>query len=263
MRDWQVRTFALSAVALALAGCSPFSGTDTPSDAGGLTSSFDASGADAYRAAVLADAPRSYWRLDETSGPAAKDEMGKVDGMYSGGCTFKVAGAVKTGTAVGFDGTSCNVDLGANFRFAGKAPFSIEAWVLADPAAGGYNHVFTHEHRNGAPTDGYAILLDTPRSTYAERIGSNGNENTDSATLDSGQFSHLVLAYDGGTLTVYVNGVASKSRAATGVATDIGDHAFIGCAGTSNFFQGTIDEVAVYDKALSPTRVKAHYDARL
>jgi hypothetical protein len=270
---------AWPALAFTLSGCSPFSGTTNSEsvgegnvDAGALDAAVSSDGAmngsgdasvggDAYRAAVLVDGPLSYWRLNESAGPLAKDEMGRVDGTYKGVCTFEVAGATRVGTAVRFDGKTCDVDLGDNFRFPGKAQFSIEAWVRADPTSGGYNHVFTHELRNGAPTDGYALLLDTPTSTYAERIGTNGNESTSAANLPGGQFVHLVATYDGATLTVFVNGVQSVTRAATGTANDISVHAFIGCAGTSNFFLGTIDEVAVYDKALSPMRVKAHYAA--
>jgi hypothetical protein len=267
-------------VSLALTGvlsrCAPFSGTASGTADGGATIDTDAGtldaattieggadasgGSDAYRDAVLADAPIGYWRLNETNGPIAKDEMGRFDGTYGGACTFGVAGATRFGTAVAFDGASCQVDLRANFLFQMNLPFSIEVWVVAD--AGTYLHVFTHEARtNGAPTDGYALLLDSPTSAYAERFGIGGASRTSDATLVPGRYVHLVTTYDGSTLALFVDGALSVKTTATAMMRDFSVHAFIGCAGTSNFFKGKIDEVAVYDKALSATRVQAHHDA--
>lgn len=72
----------------------------------------DAPGATTYRAAVLADQPVAYWRLDDTD-MIARDQLGTNAGTYSGGCTLSVPGAITSDsdTAVGFDGTTCEVDL--------------------------------------------------------------------------------------------------------------------------------------------------------
>jgi hypothetical protein len=49
-----------------------------------------------YRAAIMADNPISYWRLGETSGTVAADEMGANTGTYAGGVTLGVDGPVST-----------------------------------------------------------------------------------------------------------------------------------------------------------------------
>jgi hypothetical protein len=272
-------SLALSSV---LARCTPFSGTTVaagdadgaaPPDAasvhgsvdGGVTASADADtdapdGGDAYRQAVMADAPLSYWRLNETAGPVAKDEMGRVDGTYSGGCSFGVPGATRVGTAVHFDGNNCNVDLGDNFPFTMNAAFSIEAWAVSE--SGTYRHVFTREVRNStAPVDGYAVLLDTQTSAYFERYVNGGSHATPSASFASGKLTHLVATYDGSQLRIFVNGTLSQTTTSNDQMRTFSVHAFIGCAGTSNYFQGVIDEVAIYGKALDPTRVQAHFEA--
>ena len=82
-----------------------------------------------YRAAVLSDTPLAYWRLGEASGTVAHDETGNGhDGRTPGRRQLGVAGAL-TGnpdTALHLDGTSCVVDVGEDFDFAGQAPFTLE-----------------------------------------------------------------------------------------------------------------------------------------
>src|SRR5262245_26734042 len=71
-----------------------------PEDAG-------ADGQSVYAAAVLADAPLSYWRLGDAVTPVAKDSAsGRHDGVYKGGVTLGVVGAIANDpdTAVAFDG---------------------------------------------------------------------------------------------------------------------------------------------------------------
>jgi hypothetical protein len=76
---------------------------------------------------------------------------------------------------------------------------------------------------------------------------------------------HLVATYDRANLRLYVNGELDSSAAATG---EIGGYA--GSAGLSigadvdgqRGAEGTIDEVAVYNRALPPERIRAHFAAR-
>jgi hypothetical protein len=70
---------------------------------------------------------------------------------------------------------------------------------------------------------------------------------------------HLVATYDGANQRLYVNGTQAASRAQTGSASVGSGSLGIGFrGGTSEYFNGTIDEAAVYNKALSATRVDAH-----
>ena len=71
-------------------------------------------------------------------------------------------------------------------------------------------------------------------------------------------WSHVALTYDGATLRLYVNGTQVSSRATTGAILKTTDPC--GSVATSpygEYFQGLIDEVRVYDRALSPAEVRA------
>jgi hypothetical protein len=80
----------------------------------------------------------------------------------------------------------------------------------------------------------------------------------------------VVGVFTGGTATVYVDCVKGSEQAIGGVLQNAGpspDRVMIGATrnGSSSSFnwKGLIDEVALYDHALSPDRILAHYYAAL
>jgi hypothetical protein len=74
----------------------------------------------------------------------------------------------------------------------------------------------------------------------------------------AGSWAHVVATYDGTVGDLYVNGVAVQANASSGGVTASGVHMLWG-----NVLQGVIDEIAVYDHALSAVRVAAHHQAAL
>ena len=77
-----------------------------------------------------------------------------------------------------------------------------------------------------------------------------------------GSVYHVVGTYDGTTQRLYVNGTQVASAALTGAITANTTSVYIGSwNGTSEFFQGTIDEVAIYGAALTATQVGNHRTA--
>jgi hypothetical protein len=77
-------------------------------------------------------------------------------------------------------------------------------------------------------------------------------------------FTHVVVTSDGTTAQLYMNGVVSGAATIEGMASPAkapftwGAHSNL----TSEpFFQGALDELAVYDKALTPAQVATHFFA--
>lgn len=68
---------------------------------------------------------------------------------------------------------------------------------------------------------------------------------------------NIVWVHSGGVLYAYKNGVLVSSVAAGNTPT--GCDLFIGTAGTSQYFDGTIDDVRIYDRALSAQEVAQLY----
>lgn len=239
-----------------------------PADAGGDASvegGRDASSA--YRDRVLADGPKGYFRLGEASGTTAADlAPAGAPGIYEGTLTLGVPGAIvgDPDTAVRFlNPTSVTsvVTLGDRFEFAGTLPFSVEAWVNAKASDGLYHHIFTREQRT-TPKQGYAVLIDTIGTVVLERfIGSSGLFSVDGPLTPNG-FTHVVAVYDGSALRLFLNGAQVGGDVAdTRSAPSFAIPAYIGGASPAeDLFDGVIDEVAVYDKALTAAQVKAHHD---
>jgi hypothetical protein len=78
--------------------------------------------------------------------------------------------------------------------------------------------------------------------------------------VTTGVWQHLVGTFDGTTLILYRNGENVAQVAVTSTIQTGTDPFFIGAFDvTSSFFDGGIDEVALYGEALAPARVLAHY----
>jgi hypothetical protein len=86
-------------------------------------------------------------------------------------------------------------------------------------------------------------------------------------TIAAGVRSHLAMAWDGHTFSVYINGVLDSSNTYSGRKITQGDtnqFLYIGLNDFTNAnFDGVIDEVAVFEKGLSAARILAHYQAGL
>lgn len=233
------------------------------SEGGAVESGAGEGGAPAptYRAAVLADAPLAYWRLGESAGTKiAKDETGNGhDGMVGANVVFGGGGALagETDTAANFDGSATGViTIGDFFRFDGVASFTLEAWARPT-GAGNYGVILA---RNLDPS-GYALYIAPSLGVAFERHKTGADDILTGPSASTSSFTHVVATYDGSSMLLYVNGALVQgplpSTAIPGGATKF----FIGAdvTGTSDSFNGSIDEPAVYDHALSATQILTHY----
>lgn len=221
-----------------------------------------------YRDTVLADAPVGYWRLEEQHGAttAVDETAGHHDAAYEGAITFGV-GAVAGGAAV-FDGTSARIVVGDLFDFAGYTSFTIEVWIKPSVLDAEYRRVFSKGNvdANGL-LDGYELVTDQGVSGLVflrVAAGVAQAEIVDVPPPSTSDFTHVVLACNDSTVTLFVNGMipANGVVAFTGPAVETMSPFVWGSTSPgSSFFAGALDELAVYDTALAPARVAAHYRA--
>ena len=243
--------------------------------AGGLpTSDASTGGADSeagsaargYAAQVLVDAPVAYWRFDEVSGTTARDSSGHGnDATYQGGVQLGVPGAIAgdADTAASFDGVTGFVTAGNLFEFPAQAPFSIEAWVSTQPASTYAGVASRNDAVGGPPSEGY-ILFVAPTSGHMgfQRLdGASVSTAVSSAGVSAAAPTHVVGTFDGLELVVYADGEAQGTQTASFAIAGAVSAFVVGAeaGGSGNYFAGTLDEVAVYDHALTADRVRAHY----
>ncbi len=257
-------------------GCSLVSldgltGGPGPPDASSGGSDAEAGMATGYPAQVLADAPLAYWRFDEASGKkTAVDSSGHGnDATYQGGITLGAPGALAgdSDTAATFDGTSGFVTAGNLFAFSGQTAFSLEAWVSVQPQSSYVGVITRNDAVGGPPSEGFLLFVDPSGGPFGfQRLdGPNTSTAASVASPAASGFTYVVATFDGLALVVYVNGESQGSQTAAfsivGAVADFVVGAEAG--GADHFFAGTLDEVAVYDKALSANEVIAHYVAGL
>ena len=213
-----------------------------------------------YRDVVLDTAGLlSYWRLGEVADAVAFDRKGTVNGTYTNGVTQGVAGALTASgdTASSFDGTNDHVWLGdpASVKVANP---SVDAWVKTGDADGMIFRVRWY---------GYYLWITGGKAQFGfNDSGGVGHNATSAASVNDNAWHHLAGTYDGTTVRVYVDGVQAGSVAASAAVYYPGGSNGIAIGRDGNadaaYLAGTIDEVAVYDRALTATEVKRHYDAR-
>lgn len=217
-------------------------------------------GAPSYRDAVLEDGPLGYWRLGEASGLTAKDEVGKNPGGYQGGITYGAPGTTNDNdSAIGLNGSNARVSVGDVLDFIGNVAISLEAWVSLDVIDNDYKRIIAKRGDEG----GYSLVCHTSFNGCAlELIGSTSSSICD-ITLTTGQWYHLVGTYDGVTARAYRDGIEVCSQVKQVTFEKVAAPLVFGSwpAG-GNWLKGRLDEIAIYDKALSIGRVKEHYARR-
>lgn len=213
-----------------------------------------------YRGTVLADAPVSYWRLGEASGTTAADERGTNPGTYAGGYSLGQAGALAsdTNTAADFNGTSGRVSVPHSSSLNLTTRVSIEAWVKPDTVTG------TRWILNKLPGNSYYLYILDNKLVFGIRTPAGGFPFIEAIGLvTTGAWQHVVGTFDGSTATLYHNGVKAVEvgGCVCTIATSNSD-LVIGAVNATNFFDGGLDEVALYDDALTSTQVQTHYSRR-
>ena len=209
--------------------------------------------------ALIAGTPGlvSRWKLDETVGTTADDDIGGNDGTYNGGATLNQTALVSgSGKSVLFDGVNDNVQVPDAASLDITGDLSLEAWVKLTSKGASEHTIFL---KNGSY---YMRVIEGATTHYVQFLIWSGAV-LKAVTADAGSFTlgtkhHLVGTYDGTNLRVYVDGVLVKTGAATGAidstASDLLLMSGVGWA------KGNGDDFAVYNVTLPPQTISDHHE---
>jgi glucose/arabinose dehydrogenase len=191
--------------------------------------------------------------FNEGSGTAVADAAGRDNDGTVSGASWTAAG--RFGSALTFDGVNDMVTIPDAAPLDLTTAMTLEAWVR--PSVGGdWRTVLLKGHASGLA---YALYAsgDNGRPAGYVRVGDE-RDARGTAALPTGTWTHLAVTYGGGFLRLYVNGVQVGSRAQTGtIATSDLPLQIGGNSVWGEWFAGVIDEVRVYDRALSAAEVQA------
>jgi PKD repeat protein len=217
-----------------------------------------------YSTEVMADNPSGYWRLGEASGTSAADQTGAPPGTINGGVALGTPGAL-TGdadTAMSFNGSTGYVAVANRSNLNATGNLTVEAW--AKPAGSKSGAIV---HKGGASGNSvwqYRLSL-TSSNRWRGTVfsGTTAYTVTDTGTPSTTGWTHLAMTRSGSLLTLYVNGRSVATATVTGATNSSTGLFAIGRTGssTTDYFNGSVDEVAFYPTALSSSRIFAHYTA--
>ena len=211
-----------------------------------------------YSASVLGTAGLvAYWRLGDGTGTVTCEARGVAPGAYNGGFTLARSGAIynDANTAVRFDGTSGYVKAPNKPALSPTTAVTVEAWARPTSTAGSQTIL---------RKDGQYLLRVVDGQLIGRMWWSDGTVSTASTTgpvVTTASFQHLAMTYDGTAIRVYRNGVqVASTTVSKTMAADSTRSLFIGASDpTYDWFNGILDEAALYSTALSADTLLAHY----
>ena len=196
------------------------------------------------------------YSFDEGAGTTTADNSGNGNkGTLVSGATWSTS--AKFGGAVSFDGTNGRIDIADSNSLDLTTGMTLEAWVRPI-ANSSYRTVVLKEVPGELSYALYAADSDHgTRPSGWNRKGDVSRYVDGTGALPLNSYSHIAVTYNGSALVFYVNGVAARSIAATGtILTSSLPLRIGGNAVWGEYFQGQIDEVRVYNRALSQSEIQ-------
>lgn len=215
-----------------------------------------------YSQAVLEDIPAMFLRLTEEEGSVAADSSGfNRSGEYTGSPTPSGVSAVDGGVSYDFDGTDDFIKTGFN-PFTPSGALTLEAWVNRQNASS-EQAIF-----GASGTDAPSVKLGSGNDTVTVAVNSSHSVSFASTGIGTNEWNHVAVTFTPASsnyqIKLYVNGSEHTDgfKTASGSWVDP-DHLMIGATEetATDFFNGNIAEIAVYDKVLGSSAILSHYRA--
>lgn len=217
---------------------------------------------------ALTDNLNAYWKMNETSDGSGAvtrvDSTANGNDLTDNNTTASGTGHLSNGADLERSNSE-SLSRADNASLSITGSESVSMWVKPE---GTLESVFVSK-AVGSGNRGFQWLLASATSIEAVVSSTGSNESGGSFTISSIStvaFTHLVLVYDAtaGTMDLYVNGTAHGTPL-TGLVNSQHDNAnafYVGStAGTSRFFDGIIDEVGVWSRALTEEEVEELYNS--
>ncbi len=206
-----------------------------------------------YRDAVC------VWRFDEGSGTVAGDSWGSYNGTLNGGASWTSG---KSGNAILFDGVDDSVSIaGSSGLNLGK--ITVTAWINASSWQNEHWKGSIVTKDNWSPSTGWVLRCgDNGKLSFVISVNNTWNEAVSDPIMQLNQWVHVAGTYDGDKIRIYINGeLKGEFDAADGEIDDSSIEIVIGRSAKdpSRIFEGVIDEVGIFERALSGEEILSLY----
>ncbi len=191
----------------------------------------------------------SWWRFEGN----ALDEIGGNDGTING-ANCNADG--KYGQACGFDGENDYIDCGNNSNLAPPDEITITAWIKPlqlEISQRIVSKFYQYEMELGS----------TNNLIFRCKIGGTPYTETSTETIAKDVWTYVGVSFNGTYMKFYINGIQIREVSHPGIMTIDAKKLFIGGAGIQYNFNGSIDEVMIFNRDLSEDEVQALYELDL
>jgi Concanavalin A-like lectin/glucanases superfamily/Domain of unknown function (DUF2341)/Fibrinogen beta and gamma chains, C-terminal globular domain len=211
-----------------------------------------------------APGPIMYLNFDEGYGTTAYDSTGYGNNGTITSATWMQNGV--KGRALSFDGINDTVNNSSmNYPATWNDAFSISTWMYVPLSATWHNGSKGTIISRGSYGGSHGLIRQTVDNEVQMWVRGDNGAVTATSTIARDKWYHLTGTWDGTIIKLYVNGVLKEETgsARTGVPDFTTWHmgqplAFSG--NTGNWFTGKLDEVRIYDRAISANEVKQLYN---
>lgn len=225
---------------------------------------------DYYDELVIASAPIAYYRLGETAGTTMLDSSGfKRNGTYGTSVTLNAAGLVAedTDTAAAFTSTANSVSTVNYASWMDLTQITVAAIIRPTNVLNEGTIVSRLNYSQGyGPAYSWSMAVANNQlfvQVFCDNTGNNARFSYSGVELSANKTYHVAFSYSGTQLKIWIDGRLVHTAAHVGVLTTGTEPIRIGRTGstTTARYQGTIDEVAIYNRVLTDAEMKRQAEA--
>ena len=196
-----------------------------------------------------------WWKFDDGSGGTATDSAGTNNGTLNGDPTWATG---RFDGALSFDGNGDYVSVAPIVPLTGNT-VTAQAWIRLDKYAGIYNPILTQNTGN----NGYYFDVTSGKPSFHIVVSPSYVQAISPEVINTDQWYYVAGTNDGSNLKLYIDGQLEDSAFSTGFL-GVNNIAKIGGEpGSSLYFTGIIDDVRIYDRALTAGEILQLYQEGL
>jgi prepilin-type N-terminal cleavage/methylation domain-containing protein len=197
-----------------------------------------------------------YWPFDEKSGTTAYDFSGNGNNATLYNSAAWSAGRLGYALSLANGGSTNNALANASGGFGNPSTITLAAWVYPTAYSSGEMTVI-----EGQSPNGYYLSVNTDGSVNCYWYGASpqGYFSSGAGTVPLNQWAAIACVWNGTSINMFTNGVSQYTTPVTTGSGAVPTIINIGAETTARQFVGKIDDVRIYNRALSATEISQLY----
>ncbi|HLB74668.1 MAG TPA: LamG domain-containing protein [Sedimentisphaerales bacterium] len=200
----------------------------------------------------------AWWMFDPDMGNLVLDQSGyDNDGTIIGGALRAPGRNEDAGNAIDLNGSSQYVNVPNSTSLSLTKDFTLAAWIHPDVVSGSHGIVTKLE---GTSNKQYTLTFNNGELRFEYELSGNNYATSGGTVVTAGEWQHVAVTIDSLLLVnLYIDGVSVASETAPGEVLAQSNPVVIGrWSGSynSNYFDGLIDDVQIYMRALSTQEIQ-------